>query len=363
MKLFQNTGVYPAYLPRLRELCHGCKDFVGMRRSFLQDCFGVQHHLKPILEEAPDAFLSIGHDKVSQQRWAKEQGLKAGLPLADILLAQIEANRSEIFYNLDPMRYGGEFVRRLPGCVRVKLAWRAAPSPGIDLRGYNNILCNFPQILEGYRRQGLRASHFFPAHDATLEGHAANDDRPIDLLFVGTYSRHHMRRAALLESVASCHRRYNVQFALDVSRFTRLAESPMGVLLPLEKYRRPRAIRAIWRPPVFGMQLVKRLSQAKIVFNASIDMAGADRGNLRCWEAMGARAALLGETGHYPDGMAAGETFLSFSGPEDLVSRIEKALHDQHRTRAIAQRGFDMIRTRYSKDVQWRRFQEIVADV
>ncbi len=40
--------------------------------------------------------------------------------LGEILLAQVESHRTEVFYNLDPMRYGSNFIHNLPGCVRSK---------------------------------------------------------------------------------------------------------------------------------------------------------------------------------------------------------------------------------------------------
>ena len=48
-------------------------------------------------------------------------GLSTRVSLGDILLAQVESHRAEVFYNLDPVRYGSDFVRRLPGCVRKAL--------------------------------------------------------------------------------------------------------------------------------------------------------------------------------------------------------------------------------------------------
>jgi hypothetical protein len=70
-------------------------------------------------------------------------------------------------------------------------------------------------------------------------------------------------------------------------RLCRLAESPVGQLLPLAKHRRPQAIRAISRPPIFGRDYYQVLADAKIVLNGAIDMAGTDRGNMRCFEVLG----------------------------------------------------------------------------
>ena len=118
------------------------------------------------------------------------------------LLAQIEHHRTEIFYNLDPVRYPSAFVGKLPGCVRKTFCWRAAPSGNADLTAYGAVLGNFPSILESWRRKGCRAELFFPALDPVMDEYG-HGDRPIDVLFVGGYSRHHTARARMLEQVAS----------------------------------------------------------------------------------------------------------------------------------------------------------------
>src|SRR5690242_13553709 len=95
--------------------------------------------------------------------------------------------RTDVLYNIDPMRFGSAFLRRLPGSVKTSIAWRAAPSQGIDLGAYSLVVCNFPGILKRYADEGLRAAYFFPAHDPEMDPYAANQNRPIDVLFVGGY--------------------------------------------------------------------------------------------------------------------------------------------------------------------------------
>ena len=77
------------------------------------------------------------------ERWA----CRRKVSLEDILLAQIESHRAEVFYNLDPVRYDSDFVRKLPGCVRKAIAWRNIPSPAADFGGYDFIVCNSPTLL------------------------------------------------------------------------------------------------------------------------------------------------------------------------------------------------------------------------
>jgi len=361
MRLFQNAGIYPAYLPRLNQLAHGASTFARRLEVFLADRYGASHILKPVYEADASVFFTNADDQVLQQLWAREHGMPAGSKPPAILLAQIEHHRAEVFYNMDPMRYGSDFVRRLPGCVKHAIAWRAAPSAGADFSAYQLIVCNFPGILQSYADRGWRGGYLSPSHDPEMDAYAANTARPVDILFVGGYSRHHRRRAEILEAVVASCKDLKVVFHLDRSRLTRLAESIPGRLLPLEKHRRPADIRAVSAAPIFGRQLYAALSAAKIVLNGAVDMAGEDRGNMRCFEAMGCGALMVSDKGNYPAGMVDGETMRLYSGVSDVVAVLRQALAVDASGVALARNGHARVRDLYSKSNQWAVFKQLVG--
>ncbi len=286
--------------------------------------------------------------------------MPANNTMSTILLAQIEHHRTEVFYNLDPMRFGSDFVRKLPGCVKKSIAWRAAPSPGADFGSYDAVVCNFPSILDSYRARGWRAEYFSPAHDPEMDAYAANTMRPIDVLFVGGYSRHHRQRAAILEAVAVLRNKLKVVYCLDCSRLTRLAESSVGYVLPLGSHRRPSDIRAVSHAPVYGRDVYEMISKAKIVLNGAVDMAGSDRGNMRCFEALGCGAMMVSDQGNYPDGMENGATMLLYANAQEAVQKIQTSLKNPESLRVTALRGQQAVREMYSKSRQWADFTDIV---
>jgi hypothetical protein len=360
MRLFQNCGLYPSYLARLNQLSRQARSFEERRQIFEADRFGALHFLKPVIEGHPDAFLTNGDDEILQRHWARENGMRGKPLLEDILLAQIEHHRTEIFYNLDPVGYPSSLVRRLPGSVKKTLCWRAAPTGNADLTAYSAVLGNFPSILESWRRKGCRAELFFPGIDPEMAkfGHG---NRPIDVLFVGGYSRHHTVRAKILEHVASLATNLNIVYHLDNSRLTTLAESFIGRLLPLQKHGRPPAVARIAKSPVFGRELYDLIGRSKIVLNGAIDMAGSDRGNMRCFEAAGCGALLLSDVGDYPEGMRNEETMLTYDGEASCLAQIRRCLTDWGGVQGIAEAGRRRIGETYSKGQQQSRFDAIVA--
>lgn len=364
MRVLQNVGIYPSYARRIAILTAGQRGFDALMETFRHDRFDGVHLLKPVIDRSDKAFLAVGNFEAGQQAWAVENGLKAKTRPADILLAQLEAHRAEVFYNLDPVRFDDQMLRRLPGCVKRTLAWSAAPTPHNRFSGYDLVVNNFPAILARYAELGCKTAPFFPALDPEMQAYSANCDRPIDILFVGGYSRHHVRRASILDAVARLAPGVKVRYHLDLGRLTKIAELPfLSRIGSLASHRRSPEVRAIAAPPIFGRDLYRALGDAKIVLNAAIDMAGNERGNMRCFETLGCGALLMSDSGTYPDGMVPAETLCTYDDADNAVAQIMRLLDDQETCTRIAATGQQMLAKRYSKDAQWAAFQALVAGI
>lgn len=361
MRLFQNLALYDAYIPRLRRLAAATPNFDGQITAMIKDRYGAPHLLKPVLERDDSAFLCNGNDEYAQRLWAREQGLPAKSSVDDILMAQVEHHRTEVFYNLNPVRFPASFVRRLPGSVKARIGWCAAPYGKADFSGHDLMVCNFPGILRGFARSGLRTACFSPSVDPVMATYAARQDRPFDVCFVGSFTRHHARRNALLTMVTALAAKHRVALHLQSSSLTLLAERPLIRHLMPAKFKRPDPVRRIARGPVFGLDLYDTLANSRIVINGAIDMAGKERGNIRCFEAMGTGALLLSDSGRYPEGMVDGENFVAYDSPEEIAGRVAELLANPQELERVAKRGADMVHTRYSKPAQWNTFQELVA--
>ena len=355
MRVFQNNGLSRGF--RAHRSDEPYQSFAAGRAQFLDTRFTASHILLPVFSESPDAFYTNGDDERLQVRWASEQGLKTE-SLEQILLAQIEHHRTEVFYNLDPMRYGSTFVRNLPGCVRKTICWRAAPSGNADLTGYDLVVGNFPSILQDWLSKGCNTAYLFPAHDPAMDVYAGARRDDIDLIFIGGFSRHHVKRSEALKAAASAPG-INARFYLEDSRLTRLANF-LPFVPGLGSYRHPGEIRVIRAGPLYGRDAYAAMAGARTVFNGAVDMAGEDRGNMRCFEAVGCGAVLLTDSGRYPEGFVDGETMVTYSSLRQIPQLIERLLANVSWANSIVQAGCAMVRDRYSKERQWAKFQELV---
>ena len=362
MRIFQNIGIYRNYEAKLLRLVESVSSYQKAMDIFIKDRYVSCHILKPIIDASSDAFLSLGSTVRFQTLWANSVGMPKSATFVEILLAQIEHHRTEVFYNMDPIRFGDDFLKKLPGSVKYKIAWRAAPSPHLNFRNYDLLVNNFPNLRAIYNSKGFRTAHFFPAHDEHMNTFAKNENRPIDILFVGGYSQYHMKRADLLECMATLSKEFNVLYHIDKSRLTSLADSPLGILPVLRKYRTRKLIRQISSNGIFGLDLYEALSKSKITLNIAGEIAGVERGNMRCFEAMGCGSLLLSDAGKYPKGMIPGTNIITYRNPTEAVdlARSFLTVRPYHEIRELAKKGHQSILEAYSREKQWTAFQGLL---
>jgi glycosyltransferase involved in cell wall biosynthesis len=356
-KVFQNFDVYPQYLRRMHaRLC--TRDYKVIWKELLDDRFLALHMLLPILNGIDGAF-AVGRDEPSQRSWAREFGLSSTASLDRILLAQIEESGADVFYNLDPIRFDNNFINKLPSNIKSSIAWRAAPSGRVDFGGYDRIVCNFESILQTYRDCGWNAGWFYPAFDPVMSEYRKRE-RSIDVVFVGTYSQHHQNRAKIVDAIALLQNKYAVNIHLRLSRLASIANTPLGLIPPLRSYRLPNSVLGCAMPSVFGRELYSILGNAKIVINGAIDMAGSDRGNMRCWESMGSEALMLSDVGNYPPYMQDGVNMASYRNADDMVNKVTWFLENETERKKIAKCGAAMLEKRYNKEQQWKDFVSLL---
>ena len=205
-------------------------------------------------------------------------------------------------------------------------------SGNADLTDYDLVVCNFPSILQDWRQKGCTVAYFFPAHDPPWT-FCRVAERRLDLIFIGGFSRHHVNRSEAFRAAAAVPGT-RARFHLEDSRLTRLANF-LPFVPGLGSYSYPKEIRKIGAGPLYGREANAAIAKARIVFNGAVDMAGEDRGNMRCFEAPGCGAVLLTDSGRYPEGFVDGETMVTYSSlgqiPQ-LIKRLTRIFRRQIRS-------------------------------
>lgn len=365
MRLFQSAGFSQRYLMgfNLKNPVSEYASFDERKHALLQDRYDATHILKPVYDRDPDCFFTVCDDPILQLLWARENGLAAS-DLTDILLAQIEAFKPDVLYQLDPILFPSSFVRRLPGCVKKVVAWRAAPIGIADLTAYDVVLSNFETLNARWREKGLHTAWFSPSWDPEMAPYAANVDRPVDVFFTGSYARTtgHDERLAMLDAVAQLSDGHRIDLRLMSRKWGRLADKPFIRWIPVP-IRLPPSLRTITGKPVYGREMYTTLSSTRILLNPATDIAGDIRGNMRCWEALGCGACMLGSAGQYPEGFEPGVNFETFTDVDDLRRKVKLLLANEPRRAEIARAGSDMLSRTWSKERQWEDFVSLLGQL
>jgi hypothetical protein len=364
MKIFQSAGFGLSYLANFNKInsLNKFNSFEDRKEALLYDRYDATHILKPVYDKDPNCFFTVGDDTELQRLWARENGLGKNNTLEDILLAQIESFQTDVLYQLDPILFPSAFVRRLPGCVKKVIAWRAAPIGGADLSSYDVVLSNFETLNARWRAIGLHTAWFSPSWDPVMAEYAKKLHRPVDVFFTGSYARTtgHDERLTMLNTVAKLSDRYNIDLRLMSRKWGRLADKPLLRWIPVP-IRLPMSLRAATNNPVYGREMYAMLARAKILLNPATSIAGDIRGNMRCWEALGCGACMLGSAGRYPDGFVSGENFVSFTDSNDLMIQIKNLLANDTLREKIAKNGAEMIAHVWSKERQWSDFKSLLS--
>ena len=338
-------------------------NFLARKQVLLADRYGASHILKPVYDNDPNCFFTVCDDPILQNTWAQENNIKSK-DLIVTLLHQIEEHGTEVLYNNHPIGFPSSFVKQLPGCVKKVIAWRAAPVGNADLSAYDVIVSNFNSLNKNWKAKGWKTAYFSPSWDPEMASYAANQNRPNDLFFAGSYSRTtgHDDRLEFLDTVAGMSNYLKIDVHLLHRKWGRLADKAPWRWIPVPIHL-PHQLHSIVRPPVFGREMYQALSQAKIVINPATDIAGTERGNMRCWEALGCGACMISSAGKYPEGFEPGIHFETFNDTDELIQKIKQLLADETRMKAIANAGNNMIKHTWSKEKQWDNFINMVSNI
>jgi hypothetical protein len=362
MRVFQFHSFYKPYLDFINKKYPEAKSVSYAQRLqlILGHRFQAAHILQPAYDSALDFQFTVANDHLLQYQWAREKSLLEH-DFKKILLAQIEEHRADVVYALDPIAYDSEFIRSLPGCVKKSICWLASPIGRADLSAYDLRICNFPPFIKAWENLGLKCPWFSPSHDPVMRRYADNEDRPIDISFVGQYSQWHTTRNQLLESVAALSQKYLISFRLMCPHWKPLSRRRYINHIPLPIHYLPKNLRMVSGPPVFGIEMYELFGQSKIVVNAAIDMSGEYRVNMRCFEALGCGAVMVSDEGRYVDGMTPGVHFRTYRDPADAVAQIESILSTPDQAQKMSNAGRGFIETSFPKERQWEIFQALVA--
>lgn len=368
MQVFQTFHKYDAYITHF-EKKYAVKNlsFKEHLTTLINDRFYALHILKPCLDQNLDGFFTMWDYDNLQHKWAEEKGWNER-NLKKILFAQIEEFNPDVFYNGSPLSFEKEELSANLSSNIKKICWSASPDQNLDkFKLYDTRLTNFPLDIKPEKEVGFRNDYFEPAYDPIMDKYAKNENRPIDLFFYGQFyeeafknRNEHLRK--LIEFKQNS--KLNIEIALQYQTRKGPVINIPYVRRYLKKITYPeKAVRQSTISPLYGLDLYSKISKSKIVFNAGVDFSKNYKVNMRNFEVMGCGAHLISDDGIYPDGFKPTENFTAYRNIEDCIEKVIYLIDNSNERVKIAGNGTEMVKTKYSKSIQWENFQKIAESL
>lgn len=302
-----------------------------------------------------------------QELWRPEQGFKkvwrfgwkyglylARLPLVRDLLVhfphmhrlvwqQIVEMKPDVVLVQDINFLPKSLVRRIKKHVPVVIGEIASPPPPRSyFEGYDLIFSALPSLVEQVKQWGITAKFLPLAFDSARAHDSKASDRDIDVVFIGSFSRHQSLTLPLLAAVAKqvpSLQIYGTASAQDLATYE------------LEPFFKGQA----WGDDMFAL-----LRRSKIVVNRHGDIAGDYAVNMRMYEATGSGCVLVTEAKkNLADLFEPGCEVIAYESVEDAATQIVQLLSEPERLDAIAHAGY----ARTMRDHTYEARATVIAEV
>jgi len=361
LKVYQNIFLYPNFVNALQKIIlnRSSSNFNHIHKYFLEQRYGGVHYLEA--GNINNVFINSDSLKFMNRIWALENNLPRGTSMDKIIYAQIEEHKSDVFYTQNPAKYSYSFLKNLPGSVKHKVCWQSPPGINTNFKGFDLVLNNFPKSLEKYSSSGIKTAYFCPSFDPGVKKLHSPSKKPIDVVFIGGYSRHHSIRNAFLSHISKLGDQYKIVYSLDISKYTASLNFIESYMRPLSKKNGFDTISQYTIPPLYGMNLYRLILEAKITINCAVDSAMNDRGNMRCFETMSCGSLLISDSGKYPKGFIDGQNFVMYKDFDDAEDLVLFYLENEEARKNISTNGRNLLKKKFSKELQWSKFCRLIG--
>lgn len=189
---------------------------------------------------------------------------------------------------------------------------------------YDLIISALPSIVEQARVWGIDSAYLPLGFDTQWSQFAslAAAERPIDAIFVGSFSRHQPQTVPLLKEVSS------------VVPGLRIYGNASPDFLDAQ------GLLQYFHGPAWGREMFELLGKSKTVINRHGSIAGDYAVNMRMYEATGCGAALVTEAkSNLSDLFNPGDEVLTYSSPSEAAEVLSHVLNNPALLNSVASHG------------------------
>jgi hypothetical protein len=373
MKVFQivhSFAPFNHYLEEKYNVSIHNYSFSDWKKILIDECFNTVHLLLPMYNFSDvNGFFTLWNYKPMQLAWAKEHGFHE-TDLKEILFAQIEHYKPDVFYNLSPILFSSQEIDRISNKI-IKLSWFASAEINkIDFSKYDARLTNLPSDFDISGIKGFKSLPFQLSAPEIPQQEYLKSNSLFDVVFFGQYQQKYFsKRNKLVKKLIEIGEKHRLNLSVAL-----MSEKQFKFIFPFKlplalhhkfKYQTfpEKIVSKNSTSPLFGLAIYRQMINSKVVFNCHGDNADQYRVNMRIFESLGCGAHMLSDEGLYPKGLNAGQHFSVYKNESDLEKKVLYLLEDNETRKKIAFDGSKALRDIYSKEKQWQLFQKIVEDI
>jgi spore maturation protein CgeB len=330
-------------------------------------------HLRSLGVESHEIVFNAEH---LQHAWAREHGYNGSMK--EILEAQLETLQPDVVFFQESFKLNGKWIshlrERIPS-IKLAIGFCCAPFSSENIEQFKSfdfmIVCS-PRFSREFENHGLKVYQIHHAFEPSILPLLQQENHyPVkDFIFSGSLvpgSEFHDTRQRVLQQLLDSHIQMDI-YANIVSLNTvellkrRLAYCCSAGLkniglggiarsLPLiqkayaldempRNFKDITSIQQIAKPPLFGMEMMKALSRAKISFNIHGDVAGEYAANVRLYEVTGVGSCLLTDWKKNIHELFEPDTeIVTYQSADECIEKVHWLLDHRDSCAAIAKKG------------------------
>lgn len=294
-----------------------------------------------------DARISVPNAPALQKKWLQEsqhsapisKGWSYGLYAARVpllrrflhliphiqgtLYKQIVALQPDVVFVQDLNILTPQMAKAIRQHTRLLVGEIASPLPPKPyFTRYDLIISALPSIVDRVRAWGGKSEYVPLAFDSQRAVYSPASQRPIDAIFVGSFSRHQPQTLPLLQAVAQRVPGFHIYGPASETEI------------------REAGLTEFYKGQAWGQDMFDLLGNSKVVVNRHGTIAGDYAVNMRMFEATGCGAALVTENkSNLTDLFTPGSEVFAYDNPDQAAETVNRTLRNPKLLDTVALNG------------------------
>ena len=239
-----------------------------------------------------------------------------------IMNLQIQKYQPTVIWNMDPKNILHKYIKTIKKQSFYYIAHISTTLPKIsELKKYHLLLSSHYGYITNWISLGLNAYEFKTAINLDNLKPKKWSNRKLDLVFIGSITKYHLKRIELLTRIAQ-------EFNIHIYGYG------------FEYLDENNILKSKWKGYASGDRLYDIYSDSKIIINSHIDLASNIAGNQRLVEATGSGCLLMTENAVNIGNYFSSDEVVTYNGIEDLIQKINIYVKNEDKSQGIASAGY-----------------------